>query len=54
VGETSQVGQLGDVARRLVGLVRARDPLELVGTNDAEAHAATLPMSFKATCGLSS
>src|SRR5205085_9846491 len=30
--------QLGDVARGLVGLVRARDPIELVGTDDAKSH----------------
>src|SRR2546423_1881257 len=37
VGEAGQVAQLGDVARRLAGLVRARAPHELVGTDDPEA-----------------
>jgi len=31
VGEAGKLAQLGDMARRLVGLVRARRPLELGG-----------------------
>src|SRR6267142_1679402 len=38
VGEAGRLAQLGDVARGLISLVRPRDPLELVGTNDSEAH----------------
>ena len=54
VGEAGELAQLGDVARRLVRLVGPRLPHGLVRTDHAEAHAATLPMSFKATYGLSS
>ena len=38
VGETGPVGQLGDMARRLTGLVGTRDPRERVGADYAEAH----------------
>ena len=38
VGETGPFAQLGDVARRLSRLVRAGDPLELVGTDHTKAH----------------
>jgi len=34
------------VARDSARLGLALDPLELVGTDDAEGHGATLPMSF--------
>ena len=37
-GETGPFAQLGDVARRLSRLVRAGDPLELVGTDHTKAH----------------
>ena len=45
---------LGILSVAPLALGLALDPLELVGTDDAEAHPGTLPMSFKATCGLSS
>ena len=54
VREAEDVAEPGDVARNPVALGLALDPLELVRTDHAEAHAATLPMSFKATYGLSS
>ena len=36
--EAGAVAQLGDMPRRLVGLVRTRDPLESVGMHDVVAH----------------
>jgi len=54
VREPEHVTEPGDVAGNALALGLALDPLELVWTDNAEAHAATLPMSFKATCGLSS
>ena len=52
--EPEHVAQPGYVAGNALALGLALDPLELVRTDHAEAHAATLPMSFKATYGLSS
>ena len=40
--EAGKLAVLGDVTGRLARLVRARDPLELLGLNDAKPHAATL------------
>jgi hypothetical protein len=40
--ELRALAQLGDVPRRLTGLVRAGDPFEAVGVNDAEADLATV------------
>jgi hypothetical protein len=40
VREAGQLGQFGDVAWRLLGLMGARRPLELVGTDDTKGHAA--------------
>jgi hypothetical protein len=54
VREPEHVTQPGDVARHTIALGLALDPLELVRPDHTEAHATTLPMSFKATCGLSS
>ena len=42
VGEAGRLTELGDVARRLVGLVGAGRPLELVGTDDAKGHVGSL------------
>jgi hypothetical protein len=54
VREPEHVAQPGDVARNAFALGLALDPFELVRRDHAEAHTATLPMSFKASCGLSS
>ena len=40
VPEPGELAVLGDVARRLPGLVRPGDPVELLGLDDAESHAA--------------
>src|SRR5206468_10230465 len=54
VREPEHVGQPGDVAGNALALGLALDPPALVRPDHAEAPAATLPMRFKATYGLSS
>jgi hypothetical protein len=42
VGEPGEFAQLGDVPRRLAGLGRAGDPLELARIDDSNSHAPRL------------
>src|SRR5262245_20638681 len=49
VGEPDALAQLGDVARRLAGLVRPCDPLELVWADRLKGHAGTLGVSPRQT-----
>ena len=42
VGEAGRLAELGDVAGRFTGLVRARNPFQIVGANDAEGHVGSL------------
>ena len=44
VGEAGQLAQFGDMAWRLLGLVVAHRPLELVETDDAKDHAGSLAL----------
>src|SRR5439155_11095682 len=52
--EACDIAESRDVAGNAARVGLAFDPLELVGTDHAEAHVGTLPMSFAATAGLSS
>jgi hypothetical protein len=42
VREARAVAQLGDVPRRLTHIVRAREPLKLVGTDNVITHRASV------------
>ena len=47
VGKAGRLAELGDVTRRLVGVVRTGRPLELGGTDDAKSHVGSLVVGGK-------